>query len=227
MKRPLGANVQVDRFFRMLFPALAILVVGILVVLSFLVYKVSHPGAAPGSMNPSYTPLPYLEIPIATRDGKELNGWWIPGLKGAPGIILAPGYGMNRADALSLATALHETGFNLLIFSQRGSGADPKGSSSLGLYEPGDMMEALHLLQGRSESNRDRIGIWGVDVGALGALRAAAECPQVRAIVADGAFETVSDFLNYKMEEDFGLDNRIVQLGSLQIFRLAHFQKPV
>ena len=30
----------------------------------------------------------------------EIPGWWIPGLKGAPGIILAPGYGMARVRIL-------------------------------------------------------------------------------------------------------------------------------
>jgi pimeloyl-ACP methyl ester carboxylesterase len=143
-------------------------------------------------------------------------------LKGAPAIILAPGYGMNRADALSLGSALHESGFNLLAFDQRGNGAFPRGASALGLLETGDMLQAIKYVQGRSDINHKRLGIWGTDVGALAALRAAGDSPEVRAIVVDGAFESPADFLGYRIAEDFGVDNHLVCLGAYQIFRLAH-----
>jgi pimeloyl-ACP methyl ester carboxylesterase len=190
--------------------------------LSFLIYKITHPEAAPESVNPSHYLLPSLEVALPFMDGTEAPAWWIPGLKKAPGIVLAPGYGMCRSDALSLAAALHENGFNLLIYDQRGSGASPRGASTLGLYEADDMLDALRFIQSRPESNPTRLGIWGVDVGALAALKAAAAVPQVRAIAADSAFESVTDFLDYRIAEDFGLENRLLQFGCYQVFRLAH-----
>jgi hypothetical protein len=222
MKRALTARVQIGRFFRTILPAFAILFLGSAVVLGVLVYKISFPGLGQESVNPSHYLLPSLEVTIPADDHTEIPAWWIPGLKGAPGIILAPGYGMSRSDALSLAAALHDGGFNLLIYGQRGSGSFPKTASTLGLYETRDMVQAVRFMQNRPESDRSRLGIWGVDVGALAALRAAAACAEVRAIVVDGAFESVADFLDYRIAEDFGLDNRLVQLGCLQIFRLVH-----
>ncbi len=222
MKRALTAKVHVGTFFRTILPAAIIVVLGAAVILGVLVYKVSYPGAVPESVDPSHYLLPSLEVSIPTDDSKELSGWWIPGLKGAPGIILAPGYGMSRSDGLSLASVLHESGFNLLIYDQRGNGASPKGASTLGLYEPADMLQVVKFVQSRPESNRSRVGIWGVDVGALSALRAAADCTDVRAIVADGAFESVADFLGYRVSVDFGMENRFVHFGCFQIFRLAH-----
>jgi len=222
MKRPLTARVHIGRFFRTILPAFAILFVGASIVLGVLVYKISYPGAVAESVNPSYYLLPSLEVTIPTKDRLEIPGWWIPGLKGAPGIILSPGYGMNRSDALSLAAALHESGFNCLIYCQRGSGANPKGASTFGLYEAEDMLQAITYMQSRSESNPAKIGIWGVDVGAVAALRTSADCAEVRAIVADSAFESIADFVDYRIAEDFGLDNRLVQFSCLEIYKLVH-----
>jgi pimeloyl-ACP methyl ester carboxylesterase len=173
-------------------------------------------------LTPAFYLLPFLEISIPTQDGKELPGWWIPGLRGAPGIILAPGYGMNRADGLSLASILHESGFNLLLYDQRGNSQSRKYASTLGLKEAGDMLQAIQLVQKRPESDPANLGVWGVDIGAYSALQASAECKEVRAIVADGAYEFVADFLGDRISEDFGIDSRLICLSSFQVFRLAH-----
>jgi pimeloyl-ACP methyl ester carboxylesterase len=222
LKRSFAEKVHVGRFFRMVFPAFAILLGGVVVLLGVLVYKISYPEKAQETIDPSHYLLPSLEVRIPTQGHLEIPGWWIPGLKGAPGIVLAPGYGMNRSDALSLAAALHESGFNLLIYDQRGNGNNPRGASTLGLFESEDMLKAVRFLQSRPESNRSRMGVWGVDVGAVAALRAAAVCAEVRAIVADGAFESMADFIGYRTAEDFGFENSLVQFGCFEIFRLVH-----
>ncbi len=191
-------------------------------MLALLVYKITHPGAVPEPVDPSYYMLPSLEVTIPSGGQRDILAWWIPGLKGAPGIILAPGYGMNRSDALSLAAALREKGFNLLVYDQRGSGASPRGASTLGLREAEDMARVLAFLRSKPESNPSSIGIWGVDVGARAALKAAASVPEVRAIAADGAFEFPSDFMRFRIHEDFGLNSRVLQLACGRIFGLWH-----
>jgi len=207
---------------RTVLPALAVVFAGIVVIHSVLVYKISNPEATPEAVNPSHYLLPSLEVSIPSGGKYELAGYWIPGLKNAPGIVLAPGYGMTRVDALSLAVALHEDGFNLLVYNPRGSGADPRQASALGLFEADDMAGAIRFMQSRSECNGKKLGIWGVDIGARAALKVAAEFPEVRAIAADSAFEAVADFLNYRIAEDFKLENWLVQTGCYQIFKLAH-----
>jgi pimeloyl-ACP methyl ester carboxylesterase len=206
----------------LILPASIILVVGITAILGFLVYKITHPEAATEFVNPSHYLLPSLDVLISSSGRDEIPAWWIPGLKGAPGVILAPGYGMSRSDALSLAVPLHENEFNILIYDQRGNGDSPRGSSSLGLYEGSDMLDAVRFLQSRPESNPHRIGIWGVDIGALAALKVAAAAPHVRAIAADSPFQSPSDYMSYRIEEDFGLNNRLLQFGCYQLFRLSH-----
>jgi pimeloyl-ACP methyl ester carboxylesterase len=222
MKRSKPATDQVAKHYRMVLSATAILVAGALGIFGILVYRITHPGAVPEHVNPSHYLLPSLEVAISSGSGSEIRAWWIPGLRRAPGIVLAPGYGMSRSDALSLAAVLHESGFNLLVYDQRGSGASPRGASTLGLNETSDMLDALRFMQTREESNRSRLGIWGVDVGARAALKAAASVTAVRAIAADGAFESAADFLDFRIDEDLGLDNRFLNFGCRQIFRLAN-----
>ena len=65
------------------------------------------------------------------------------------------------------------------------------------------MLQAVQFLQSRPKATA-RVGIWGVDVGAFAALKTAAACVEVRAIVADGAFESIADFIGYRIAEDFG-----------------------
>src|SRR5512135_1742723 len=111
---------QLGKSFKMVLPAAAILLVGLFIIFSVFVYKISYPGPVPESVNPSHYLLPSLDLTIPSTSGDPIVAWWIPGLKGAPGIILAPGYGMCRSDALSLAVGLHNEGFNLLVYDQRG-----------------------------------------------------------------------------------------------------------
>jgi hypothetical protein len=217
-----SAKFRIRKFIWLVLPALVILFVGAAVIFSVLIYKISYPGAVPEAVNPSHYLLPFLEFRIRSEGNEGIPAWWIPGLKNAPGIILAPGYGMNRSDSLSLAAVLHQNGFNLLVYSQRGSYVSLDRASTLGLYEADDMLNGVRFLQNRQESDRTRLGIWGVDITARAALKAAATFPEIRAIAADSAFDSVEDFLDYRISEDFGLDNCIVQFGCYQIFRLAH-----
>jgi pimeloyl-ACP methyl ester carboxylesterase len=225
MKKFPSSKKRIHKFNRTILPAVIIIMAGILFLFGFLTHNIAHPDAAAEQVAPSHYLLPSLEIELPMEEDPAIPAWWIPGLKYAPGIILAPGYGMSRSDALSLAVALNQHGFNLLVYDQRGSGAVTRGASSLGLRETDDMRSAIRFLQSRPDINPKRLGIWGVDVSAFAALKAADAFPEVRAIVADSVYERVEDFLFHRINEDFGIDNRFVQFGCFQMFRLAHFFK--
>jgi pimeloyl-ACP methyl ester carboxylesterase len=223
MKRQLQvpARIHIERLFRLVLPAIGILLIGFAAIFSFLTYKVTHPEAIQEPIDPSYYVLPSLNVTIPASNGSEIPAWWIPGLKNAPVIILAPGYGMSRSDGLSLAAELHEIGFNILIYAQRGSNITPKRSSTLGLHETDDMLNAVRFVQSRPESSPSRLGVWGVDIGAFAALKAAASFSEIRAIALDSVYGSISEFLDYRISEDFGLEYRFVQYGCYQIFRLS------
>jgi pimeloyl-ACP methyl ester carboxylesterase len=222
MKQRLILGLRIKSYLLLILPPALILITGILAFFGILTYKVAHPAAVPEAVNPSFFMLPSLDVSFASKAGPDISAWLIPGLKGAPGIVLLPGYGMTRSDILSLGAALHEEGFNLLIYDQRGSGAAPRESSTFGLYETDDLVNAIQFLQMRPESNRARIGVWGVDSGAFAALKAAAVIPEITAVAADGAFESPDEFLDIQVYENFGFKQPSVQFGCRQIFHLAH-----
>jgi pimeloyl-ACP methyl ester carboxylesterase len=176
----------------------------------FVGFRVSHPSEAGEAATPAHYLLAASEIPWVSRDGQSLAGYWIPGRRGGPAVVLATGYGMSRSDGLSLATVLHHAGFNVLLYSQRGCGAKPRGASWLGLRETTDMETALDLLAQRTDIDRTQIGVWGVDVGARAALAAAAGRPAVRVIVADCPYQEVRDFLSVRLKEDLGISSPIL-----------------
>jgi hypothetical protein len=222
MKHRLPARARKTRYIKKVLLAAVLLGAGVLSALGFMVYRVSHPDILPEPLNPSYHLLKSTDIQIPTYDGKELSGWWIPGARGSAGIVLAPGFGLSCSDALSLATSLHQKGFNILLYGQRGSSASHEKASTFGLKEEADMLSALQYIRSRPESDESRIGIWGVDVGAYAALKAGATVPEVRAVVADSAYESATDFLEVRVAEEFHLNYRFLQLGCRQIFRLFY-----
>jgi len=212
-----------DRFItliKIVLPTAVILGIFILAVPIVIFYKVSHPGPYEEPLTPSYYLVQSSDIRATSSDGTEINGWWITGQPGAAGIVLSPGYGMSRSDVLSLAAALNKEGFNILIYGQRGSGATTRKTCTFGLKESEDILTAVQFVQSRPESDRTRVGIWGVDVGAYSALRTPAAVPEVRAIAADSAFESAYDFLDLMIEEEYGLTYRPLQYGCRQILNL-------
>jgi len=212
--------VQVSRFVRLVLPALLVLLGGTLAGLAVLTFRMVHPAAVPEPVHPSHYLLPSMELRWRSSDGVDLAGWWIPGPKGAPGIVMAPGHAMGRADVLSLASALHREGYNLLVFSQRGCGAAPSSGSTLGLREPDDLLATLERLRAQPGVDVGKLGVWGVDSGARAALVAAAGDRAVRAVVADSPFDRVQDFIGVRLREDWGLDNGLLEMAVAGMLRL-------
>ncbi len=221
MNRPVAAKVWSKQFlFRTVLPVAGILMIGLLGIFAFLTYRIIRPAAVLEPVNPSHYLLPSTNVQWSLPEGTQIEGWWIPGTEGAPGVLLAPGYGMSRADVLSLAAALYLEGYNVLTYDARGSGASPRGISSLGLRETDDMVAALAFLKSRPEVDAKCLGIWGVDVNARAALKVAPSLREVRAVVVDSAYESAADFMDLLVQEDLGWQNRGPRLGCQWMFRL-------
>jgi len=194
MKKRIPAKVKFIKLFWLLVAAAAILLIGTLGIAGVLTYKVTHPPAVSELVTPADFLMPSESVSWVSDDGTRFEGYWIPGERGAPGIVLAPGHGMSRSAVLSLAAQLRVRGFHTLAYDQRGSGSAPKGCGTLGLLETNDMLAAIDQLKGRPEVDPLRLGIWGADVGARAALAAAAFRKQVQVIVADSAYDAVGIF---------------------------------
>jgi pimeloyl-ACP methyl ester carboxylesterase len=132
--------------------------------------------------------LPTQAVSFQSTDGIELDGWWVNGLPGHATIILCHDHGRSRSSLMTLALALREKGFGLLLFDFRGHGASGRGRSSLGLYEKRDVIGAIDWLKTQQTREPRALGIYGTGMGAHAAVLAAADHPELRVLVLDGLY---------------------------------------
>jgi len=122
------------------------------------------------------------------------DGWFFPGLKNAPAIVLCPAYDSSRAELLTLASALQDQQYNVFLFdfSAHGSAA---GRSSLGFREVAELRAAIDAVVNRGDVDANHIGLWGVDMGAYVALSEAVGDRRVTAVAVESPYEHPNDMV--------------------------------
>jgi pimeloyl-ACP methyl ester carboxylesterase len=143
------------------------------------------------------TPIALELEPVGFRapDDVALRGWLLPG--GEPhraGIVLAHDFGSSKTSMLGLMVRLREAGFTTLAFDFRGHGESEGSGSTLGILEKRDVLGAVGWLRGRL-GGVDRLGAYGVGMGAHAAVLAAADRPILRVLVLDGLYPDASFLL--------------------------------
>jgi dipeptidyl aminopeptidase/acylaminoacyl peptidase len=138
--------------------------------------------------------LPYEDVVFPTTDGLMLRGWFIPAeQQDAPAVVYAPATSHDQRSGLSLLSAFHQAGYQVLLFSYRGHARSDgvKGQFTYGDAESRDVDAAVRFLH--EIKGIDRIGLVGHSVGAVSAILSAARNPQVGAVVAVAPFTCVSE----------------------------------
>lgn len=131
-----------------------------------------------------------------SADGLRLVGWFIPPMPEADGatLIFVHGFGSNRAGLLAQAAMLHEQrGYGALLFDLRNHGESEGTVTTMGLYEVRDVQGAFDYLLTRPDVNENKIALVGESLGAATVILAAAEMPQVRAVIAQAAYASLED----------------------------------
>jgi pimeloyl-ACP methyl ester carboxylesterase len=186
-------------------------VIFISVVTSIVVYNVVVPSRLHETVNPAnFLMLGYKEIDFFPS-GKTLTGWFIPGVRNSPTIILCHGYKSNRSELLTLAATLQENGYNLFLYDSRGHGGNPFKMTTLGFQESGDLLAALRTLSSQPGVNSKRVGVWGVGMGAYVALVAAIHSEQIKAIVVDSTFESPFNYMSLQTQMISGIDSKMLK----------------
>lgn len=138
-------------------------------------------------------------IQFQTRDGQTHSGWFLPGLRGAPVIIVCHGYKSNRSEVLTLATALQQHRYNVFVFNLAGHGDSPVEYTTFGYRETDEVLAVIQMLSQRTDIDTRHIGLWGYNMGGYAALTAAAEVPGVRAVVVDSVYPYPSSLLQSEL----------------------------
>jgi len=128
-------------------------------------------------------------VSFDSTDGIPLKAWWLPASSTPRGaVVIAHGIDHRRQVMLPRAAFLVHGGYDVLTPDLRCHGESGGTIASPGLLEARDILGAIRYI--RSRGNREPIAVLGLSYGAVASLIAAAESPDIAAVVGDGAFST-------------------------------------
>jgi alpha-beta hydrolase superfamily lysophospholipase len=183
--------------------------------------------------NDGKTPISYemnfdwVEFP--SPDGVPVKGWYVPVAGAARGtIVYCHGLNRTRIEMLPMAAFGHQLGYDGLLFDFRHQGASGGPLTTLGYEERLDVVGAVHYALDQQHATRPVI-LWGVSMGAAAALMAAAESPDVAAVISDSSFLSLQDTIEHHWKlffhlPSFPVANEMVQWIAWQGgFRASEF----
>jgi len=213
------------RLVKSFLPIALVIVLAVVGAISYIVYCVSHPTKSNYVVTPeSFSRISGRAIKVTdetwtTLDGRRARGWLLKGAEGAPAVVLLHRYGGDRSWLFNLGVKINETtGFTILWPDLRGHGENPLIKwSSLGGRDGDDLKSALTFLRSLKSENQktlvgESFGIYGVELGAFSALKAARTEPQIKVLVLDSISSSSDDLLRAAITKCVGVDNGLVRV---------------
>jgi pimeloyl-ACP methyl ester carboxylesterase len=194
----------------------------------FLVYRIVKPQRSSTEISMASFPgrPDAVEFDVAELGHRE--GWFFPGLRGAPTIVLCHGYGSSRGELLTLESALQDHQYNVFIFDFAAHGAN-QGVTTFGYREVDELRAAMDALATRPDVDPTKFGLWGYNLGAYAALRNAENDKRVRAMVLDSVYDKPEQMVKVGVEKNglggFPLMVRAAEL-SFQYLNYQHRNDP-
>ena len=145
--------------------------------------------------------IPYREVAFTNGENLTLRGWLFPA-PSKKAIVMVHGITADRREGLRWVKALHQAGFNLLLFDLRNHGKSDKSKTAMGYHEKRDVTAAVDFLQSKG---MNRIGVFGVSMGASTAIQAMADDRRIAAGVFEAGFANLGDLLGEMAQRDFVL----------------------
>lgn len=209
------------KFVKSLLPILLLVVIATVVALSLIVYGVTRPPRSAYLVTPeafSQISGPALKVSDETwsnPDNTTARGWLLKGAVGTPAVILAHRYGVDRSWLFNLGIKINEaTGATILWPDLRGHGLNPPVAwSSFGATESNDIRGAIDYIRTLKSADgqslvSNKIGLYGIEMGAYASLRAAVDDANVRVLVLDSLPENPDDVLQAAVRDELEIDNR-------------------
>ena len=159
-----------------------------LAIAGFLVYRIVKPQRATSEINMNTFPGRPDAVQFSVAGLGTREGWFFPGLRGAPTIILCHGYESSRSELLTLVSALQDHQYNVFVFDFAAHGANP-GVTTFGYKEADEVRAAIDTLAARTDVDPTSFGLWGYNLGAYAALREAETDKRVRVLVLDSVYD--------------------------------------
>jgi pimeloyl-ACP methyl ester carboxylesterase len=209
------------KLFKSLLPILLILLVAAIVTLGAIVYGITRPLRRSFLVTPqgfaqisgTARALKVTEETWRNRDGSSARGWLLRGSEGAPAVIFLHRYGGDRSLLFNLGMKINEaSNFTILWPDLRGHGLDPPvRATGFGASEGDDTLAALDFLRSLKGDNGGQyigtnVGIYGVELGAYAALRAASRDKSIKVLVLDSVPRSPDELVNAAVRARAGVN---------------------
>lgn len=169
-------------------------VAGFVLLGAGLAWTFLHPGRTRGRGTPADLGLKYETVTLTAPDGVRLVAWHVPRQGAKAGVVVCHGYRANRQDVTSMLPFLHRAGFAVVTFDFRAMGESEGQRCSFGHSEKDDVRTAVQFLR-QQGIGAGRVGVLGLSMGGSSAIMAAAEDPDIGAVVADSAFARLDEMV--------------------------------
>jgi pimeloyl-ACP methyl ester carboxylesterase len=158
------------------------------VISGVLTYWIVKPQRTSSEINMASFPGRPDEVEFSVAGLGNRRGWFFPGFRNAPTIILLHGYESSRGELLTLVSALQDHQYNVFVFDFAAHGANA-GITTFGYREADEVRGAIDVIAKRNDVDARRFGLWGYNLGAYAALREAEKDPRVRALALDAVYD--------------------------------------
>jgi hypothetical protein len=165
------------------------------IISGFVVFNIVTPRSGSQPIDLANFPGHPEQISYSVEGGGTREGWFFPGLKSAPTILLCPGYGEGREELLPLATGLQEQGYNVAMVQFTGDGPNKRTATTLGYREVQELRAAVSALAERTDVDKSRFGLWGTDMGSYASLSLAESDPRIRGIAIESVYDRPQEML--------------------------------
>ncbi len=168
--------------------------------------------------------IPYEDVEFKNTENLTLRGWYFPAKASKKAIIMVHGITADRREGLRWVKALHNAGYNLLLFDLRNHGKSDKSPTGMGYAEKKDVMAAVEYVQ--KVRGNDRVGVFGVSLGGATAIQAMAEDSRILAGFFEASYAHLGDLLAQIAKRDFSLPRFPIIPSVLFVYRVRGGMDP-
>ncbi|MGI8783098.1 MAG: alpha/beta hydrolase [Acidobacteriota bacterium] len=189
--------------------------------------------------------IPVEDVAFTTDDGANLRGWWLPARPSRGAVVLSHGLFRSRQEMLPEAELLWRSGYSALLYDSRRHGQSQGRFFTLGYFEKYDVKAAVE--EARRLAPEQPVVAWGVSMGAVSSLRAAAGWGQVAGVIAESPFHSLRQTTRHHIRtffrvpgcpwgpeilwimrlrtglkaEEMELENTVLQMGKIPLLLVA------
>jgi pimeloyl-ACP methyl ester carboxylesterase len=214
-------SIQVAKFINAALAILLLVSIAALLVTGVSIYDAITPNVSGPKLDTRMLLGNPSVVPISGPGILPREAIFFPGQTGGPTIILAHGLRSQSSALLTLVAAFQDNSYNVLLFDFTGHGS-VTGRTTLGYQETRELLAAVDAVAQRTDVDRERIGVWGHDLGAYSALAAASADGRIRAVAADSVYDSPEKLLEIELRRGPG-NLPVVRTLCRWAFRLMNF----